>query len=120
MTQIKTKRIYEPDSQEDGVRVLVDKLWPRGIKKEKLKYNIWEKDLAPSKLLREWFHEDKIKNWEKFKLRYKQELEASSAVKDFVEIIRTYQTITLIYGTKDQEHNHILILKPFLENQLKN
>jgi uncharacterized protein YeaO (DUF488 family) len=119
MTQIKTKRVYEPYGKEDGARILVDKLWPRGIKKEKLKYDIWAKDIGPSKQLREWFHEDKAGNWKKFKSRYSRELEASGAVSDLVEKIKRHKTVTLIYAAKDQEHNHVLILRPLIEKQLK-
>ncbi|MCZ2357062.1 MAG: DUF488 family protein [Bacteroidia bacterium] len=118
MTQVKTKRVYDPYSVEDGVRILVDGLWPRGIKKEKLKYDIWEKQLAPSTSLRQWFHQNKINNWEKFKSLYSQELQESDVVKNFAKNMTQYQVITLIYSTKDTEHNHVLVLKPFLENLL--
>jgi uncharacterized protein YeaO (DUF488 family) len=119
MTQIKTKRVYEIYSEEDGIRILVDKLWPRGIKKEDLKYDIWEKDIVPSDSLRKRFHEDKINNWDKFKSQYHQELLDSESVKTFIERIRQYPMVTLLYAAKDAERNHILILKPFLEHKLR-
>lgn len=113
------KRIYAPYDSKDGVRVLVDTLWPRGIKKEMLKYDFWEKDIAPSTALRQWFHKDKIKNWDKFKTLYNQELEASNSIKDFAKRMEQYKTITLIYAAKDPDHNHVLILRSFMEQLLK-
>lgn len=119
MTEIKMKRVYEPYDSKDGIRVLVDALWPRGIKKEKLNYDFWEKDIAPSKALRQWFHHDKNKNWDAFALQYNQELENSAALKDFTKRMAAYKTVTLIYAAKDPEHNHVLLLKVFIEKLLK-
>lgn len=119
MTEIKMKRVYEPYDSKDGIRVLVDNLWPRGIKKEKLIYDLWEKDIAPSKALRQWFHKDKNENWDTFKSLYNQELEKSDAIKDFVKRIEMYKTATLIYAAKDPEHNHVLLLRLFIEKLLK-
>lgn len=118
MTEIKMKRVYEPYDSKDGIRVLADALWPRGIKKETLNYDFWEKDIAPSKALRQWFHHDKNKNWDAFTLQYNQELEKSAAIKEFAERMEQYKTVTLIYAAKDPEHNHVLILKSFIEKLL--
>jgi uncharacterized protein YeaO (DUF488 family) len=118
MTRIKTKRAYEPAEASDGFRVLVDRLWPRGIKKDELEADIWEKDIAPSASLRQWFHKDKVKNWGKFQTKYAHELATSEAAKAFAEKIRQHKTVTLLYAAKD-EHNHTLVLRPFLEKQLE-
>lgn len=119
MTEIKMKRVYEPYDSKDGIRVLVDALWPRGLKKENLNYDCWEKDIAPSKALRQWFHQGKSKNWESFADQYNQELEKSAALKDFTKRMAAYKTVTLIYAAKDPELNHVLLLKTFIEKLLK-
>ncbi len=118
-TLIKIKRVYDAYSDTDGIRILVDKLWPRGIKKETLHYDIWEKDLAPTPLLRQWFHKDIIKHWSQFQSLYEQELQQSEKVKDFIKTIEHYPLITLLYSAKDQIHNHVVILKSFLEQEIK-
>ena len=84
MTRIAIKRVYEPATDTDGLRVLVDKLWPRGIRKEALHYDLWAKEIAPSAPLRRWFHADPQGRWEEFRRRYLHELAASPAVRAFV------------------------------------
>ncbi len=116
--EIKTKRVYEDPEPTDGLRVLVDKLWPRGIKKEELHYDIWEKDITPSTELREWFHTDPDKNWKQFTALYTKELESSEAVKDFINRIKKEKIVTLLYAAKDTQHSHALILKSFLDEKL--
>lgn len=118
MTQIRLKRVYEDYDERDGYRVLVDKLWPRGMKKEHLHYDLWAKDISPSSALREWFHQDPDNNWKLFSSKYKKELEDSQAVKEFVENIKEHPVVTLLYASKDEEHNHAIILKKYLEKQL--
>ena len=118
MTQVKIKRVYDPEERSDGFRVLVDKLWPRGIKKEDLHYDLWAKDITPSAELRKWFHEDVEKNWEGFSALYQKELSSSDAVKAFVANIKDKTVVTLLYASKDAVHNHALILKEFLEKSL--
>ena len=86
MVQVRIKRVYEDFSERDGYRVLVDKLWPRGIKKEWLKYDYWAKDITPSAALRKWFHEDIPGHWNDFVVMYQKELEASQAVADFLTL----------------------------------
>lgn len=119
MTTLKLKRVYEDYDESDGLRVLVDKLWPRGVKKESLKLDMWAKDLAPSAELREWYHEDIQDHWNEFRNHYIHELSDSEAVKDFLKQIRGQSTVTLLYASKDAEHNHAIILKSFLEQHLK-
>lgn len=119
MTQIKIKRVYDDFSEEDGYRVLVDRLWPRGMKKEHLKYNYWAKELTPSTDLRKWFHEDIKKNWDRFVEMYRQELEHSTQAIAFLDKIKSYPTVTLLYASKEAFYNHARILQHFLELHLK-
>jgi len=118
MTQIKLKRVYEDYSNDDGYRVLVDRLWPRGMKKEHLHYDMWAKDIAPSADIRQWFHDDIKDHWEEFSNMYKKELTKSEAVKKFVEAIKDKDTVTLLYASKEPEHNHAKILKAYLDKEL--
>jgi uncharacterized protein YeaO (DUF488 family) len=106
MDRFKTKRIYDEPSPDDGLRVLVDRLWPRGVKKDRI--DEWAKDLAPSTELREEFHAGDF-DFEEFRARYRIELESKSD--EMRELMsKTDGTITLLYALKDREHNHALIL----------
>ena len=118
MTQIKIKRVYEDPEAEDGYRVLVDRLWPRGMKKEYLKYDVWEKDITPSPELRKWFHEDTAGHWEALSDMYRKELETSEATRNFLASIKPYKTVTLLYTSKEPVRNHARILQQFLEASL--
>ncbi len=110
---IKIRRAYDPVEGEDGVRFLVDRLWPRGIRKDALKANVWFKNVAPSAELRQWFGHDPAK-WNEFRLRYFSELKANpNAWRPIVEAERQ-GTITLIYGAKDPTHNNAVALREFL------
>src|SRR6185437_10865601 len=113
MHTIKIKRIYEPSAEADGYRVLVDRLWPRGIKKESAHIHIWEKDVAPSKELRKWFGHDPEK-WDGFKKKYLAELKGSDAIDHLVGELRSHKTVTLLYGAHDEEHNNAVVLREFL------
>ena len=115
MTQIRIKRVYEEPDATDGYRVLVDRLWPRGIKKEHLKYDVWEKDITPSPESRKWFHEDHAEHWEGLAAMYRKELENSEAAHRFIGTIKGYRTITLLYASKEPVHNHACILQQFLQ-----
>ncbi len=119
MTQIKIKRVYLPPEPTDGFRVLVDKLWPRGIRKENLPYDLWAKDVTPSTPLRQWFHVDPDTRWTDFKKRYLQELETSPAAWEFAEQLEGEKTVTLLYASKNPTQNHALALQQFLEKTLK-
>ena len=113
---INLKRAYEKPDTQDGFRVLVERLWPRGLKKEAAALDLWLKDIAPSAELRRWFGHDPAR-WEEFCRRYWIELaERPTAVKVLQEQLREGQ-VTLVYGSRDQEHNAALALKEFLENQ---
>lgn len=118
MTQIKIKRVYEDFDESDGFRVLVDKLWPRGVRKEALKYDMWNKDIAPSTELRKWYHADPENNWHEFENHYLKELSESAAVKDFINQIKRQKTVTLLYAARNKDQNHAIVLKSYLDKHL--
>jgi uncharacterized protein YeaO (DUF488 family) len=109
---IALKRAYEKAEKNDGRRVLVDRLWPRGVSKLKLKLDEWDKDIAPSTALRKWFGHDP-KRWAEFKKRYKAELRTHK--KELMELKKSAKRLTLVYGAKDEQHTHALVLKEVLE-----
>lgn len=119
MTHVRIKRVYEAPAPADGCRVLVDRLWPRGVRKEALPYDIWAKDLAPSPELRSWFHADPEVRWAEFRRRYTGELQDSEAVRDFVRRIAGEQTVTLLYASKRAAGNHALILQEYLQRAVE-
>jgi uncharacterized protein YeaO (DUF488 family) len=108
---IKIKRVYEPAERGDGKRILVDRLWPRGVKKTAI--DVWIKDVAPSDALRDWFHHEEPK-WRAFRSKYRKEL---SANKDAVAELRKAAkgTATLLYGAKDEAHNQAVVLAEYLK-----
>jgi uncharacterized protein YeaO (DUF488 family) len=109
------KRAYEPAAAADGKRVLVDRLWPRGVSKIAAKIDYWAKDLAPSTELRKWFAHDP-KKWEEFQRRYAAELENhGNAVRELADA-SAVSTVTLVYGARDEVHNDAVVLKRFIEN----
>jgi uncharacterized protein YeaO (DUF488 family) len=113
---IKLKRAYEKPAKEDGFRVLVERLWPRGLKKEDVALNLWLKEIAPSPELRQWFSHDPQK-WQQFCRRYWAELEnKQNEIRLLKERVKE-GTVTLIYGSKDEEHNAAVALKKFLEGK---
>jgi uncharacterized protein YeaO (DUF488 family) len=115
---IRVKRTYDPVESIDGARFLVDRLWPRGIKKEALKIQAWLKDAAPSNELRHWYHHD-MEQWDAFRKRYFAELEASrEAWLPLLEAARR-ETVTLLYASKNTEQNNAVALKKFLEKKLR-
>ncbi len=115
---LKTKRVYESAQTSDGVRFLVDRLWPRGMKKTELKMEAWLKDIAPSPELRKWFAHDPDK-WTEFQKRYRAELKANpDAWKPILEAAK-HGHVTLLYSARDTEHNSALLLQEFLEERLK-
>lgn len=118
MTTIHIKRIYDKPSPNDGFRIFIDKIWPRGMSKDEVKYNLWAKDITPSIPLRKWFHEDPDSNWNGFEEKYTHELQTSPAVKTFVNKIKNEKNITLLYGSKNSVENHALILQNYLEKVL--
>jgi uncharacterized protein YeaO (DUF488 family) len=113
---IKVKRVYDEPSSDDGVRVLVDRLWPRGLSKESARIDLWLRDVAPSNELRKWFNHDASK-WEEFKRRYFKELENNKAVNELINLLRDRRTITLLYSAKSP-YNNATALKEYLELKL--
>lgn len=112
--QVRTKRIYEQPSQQDGYRVLVDGLWPRGVRKADAELDEWARDLAPSRALRTWFGHDPAR-WDEFRRRHFNELaKQDEAVRALVERAGGGR-ITLLYAAKDEEHNNAEVLKEYLE-----
>jgi uncharacterized protein YeaO (DUF488 family) len=110
----KIKRAYEPPNPADGFRVLVDRLWPRGLTKEKLRIDAWLKDVAPSTELRKWVHSD-MSRWSEFKHRYLKELDSQpEAVADLRKRGRAGR-VTLVFAARDPENNHAAVLKDYLE-----
>jgi len=110
---IKLKRIYDPYSRQDGKRVLVDRLWPRGIKKENAHIDEWLKDIAPSDALRKWYSHDPSR-WEEFKKRYTNELkDKKELLKELLADSRE-GTVTLLFGARDIEHNNAVVIKELL------
>ena len=114
---IKVKRVYEDREPDDGVRFLVDRLWPRGIKKENLKMEAWLKEVSPSPDLRRWFGHDPVK-WEEFQTRYREELKSNPQAWEPVLDAAKNGNVTLLYSARDTEHNSALVLKEFLEEQM--
>lgn len=110
---IQIKRVYEKPDAQDGFRILVDRLWPRGLTKEKAAADLWLKDIAPSTELRKWFNHDPEK-WKEFQKKYQQQLKEN---KDAVSVLKEQLKkgpVTLLYGAKDQEHNEARVIKEFV------
>jgi uncharacterized protein YeaO (DUF488 family) len=107
------KRIYEPIAPKDGYRILVDRLWPRGIKKENAEIDSWLKEVAPSTELRKWFHGGEG-NFAGFKKKYLAELKQNPALKELKALIKEKKKVTLLYGAKNEEENHAIILATLL------
>jgi len=111
---IQLKRVYEKPSRQDGLRILVDRLWPRGLSKARAAVDFWMKDLAPTTELRKWFAHDPAK-WKAFQARYRKELRDK---KDDLRQLRQEgkkQTVTLLYGARDEQHNEAIVLKQVIE-----
>ena len=118
MNRILTKRVYEPAAKADGFRILVDRLWPRGIKKEELAADAWVKDIAPSAALRKWFDHDPVK-WAGFRKRYKTEIKQSAALPVLLDYCKNHPVITLLYSASDEKHNQALVLQELLNSLQK-
>src|SRR5262245_65389695 len=106
---IRTKLIYDPPSPEDGFRILVDRLWPRGVAKTAAKLDRWMKEVAPSTELRQWFHAAPRK-WADFEGRYRAELEENPALDELLQLAKSEPVVTLLYAVKDAEQNHARVL----------
>ena len=118
MGQVGIKRVYEQAADEDGIRILVDRLWPRGVSKERAALSGWLKDVAPSPDLRRWWHHDPDR-FEDFACRYRTELDDNPALEDLLSIVREHDRTTLVYAAKDPAVNHALILRDYIRQALE-
>ncbi|MGC1423206.1 MAG: DUF488 domain-containing protein [Terracidiphilus sp.] len=112
--KVEIKRVYEEPERTDGTRILVDRLWPRGLSKEKARVDLWLKDIAPSTELRKWFGHDPSK-WTEFQARYRQELKSEADLLDILRKKAAEGPITLLYGAKDEVHNEAVVLQSLLQ-----
>jgi uncharacterized protein YeaO (DUF488 family) len=113
---IQLKRVYERPSRKEGVRILVDRLWPRGLTKERAAVNLWLKDVAPSGELRKWFGHDPAK-WKEFQVRYRMELRQK---KDSLKLLKEKsedRTVTLVYAARDEQHDEAVVLRKIVEGR---
>lgn len=116
--QLRFKRVTEAPSGEDGGRVLVDRLWPRGQSKDKLHLDAWLKDIAPSNELRKWFDHEPAK-WPEFRERYAKELDSNpEAVKSLQEMLREHGTVTLLFGSREARYNNAVALSEYMKRHL--
>ncbi len=113
MLKIQTRRVYDPVEKEDGTRILVDRIWPRGITKERLQADVWLKDAAPSTALRKWFGHDRGR-WEVFKERYFSELDENRQVIEQLLTFLQEGTVTLLFSARDTRYNQAVALKDYL------
>lgn len=112
--EISLKRAYEPAAETDGMRILVDRIWPRGVTKSEAGIDLWLKDLAPSTALRKWFGHDPEK-WSEFQKKYRAELKDNPALPE-IKALSRQKNVTLVYAAKDKLHNQARVLKQLLEN----
>jgi len=112
---IRLKRVYDPPTGKDGYRVLVDRIWPRGLTKDRAKVDLWLKDIAPSTALRRWFKHDPHK-WQEFQTRYYRELEQLPDQVQHLKKLAGSKPLTLLYAAKDTAYNNAVALKSFLES----
>jgi uncharacterized protein YeaO (DUF488 family) len=116
---VSIKRVYEPADRHDGFRVLVDRLWPRGLSKTSAVIDLWFKEAAPSTALRKWFDHDPEK-WEEFKKRYLTELKAKqSGIKELRDLEKREGHITLLYGARDEKFNQAVVLQQLISGKLR-
>ena len=119
MITIRTKRIYEEPRKGDGFRILVDRLWPRGMRRDRAQVEIWYKDIAPSDALRKWFGHDRAR-WNEFRRRYFKELHDKEEDIEAIIAKRPGETVTLLYGAKDEQYNNAVALREFIQQRRGN
>ena len=116
---IKLKRIYDNPRGDNSFRIFVDRLWPRGLSKDKVRLDLWQKDIAPSNSLRKWFGHDE-KKWDEFKRKYFKELDKNNdAVNTIIKVAQEQNSITLLYGTNEVRFNNPVALKEYLEERIR-
>lgn len=114
MPEIKLKRAYDPAEPDDGYRIYVDRIWPRGLSHETFVYDLWDKEIAPSTELRHWFHEDPDNRWPEFKRDYLAELEKNPNSRALRQDINSRDVVTLLFSSKDEARNNAVVLREFL------
>jgi uncharacterized protein YeaO (DUF488 family) len=114
---LRLKRAYDPPSEGDGARVLVDRLWPRGVRKDNLKLTLWSKEIAPTTELRRWFGHDPSR-FEEFSRRYRAELDVNVVAVSHIVGLLTRGRVTLLYAAHDPDHNHAVVLAAYLRSML--
>lgn len=115
MTVYKLKRAYQPEEPTDGFRVYIDRLWPRGLSHETFHYDLWDKDIAPSTELREWFHSDPENRWTQFEEKYAEELKNNPSFAALKKLLATKSVVTLLYSSHDEKHNNAVVVYDILE-----
>lgn len=115
---ILTKRAYDPAGPDDGYRIYIDRLWPRGLSHETFHYDKWDKQIAPSTPLREWFHQDPDGRWDEFATRYAAELRDNPAFSALRSGIVGKPVVTLLYSSHDREHNNAVVMKNCLDREV--
>ena len=115
---LRLKRAYEPSSPADGLRILVDRLWPRGLSRKKAAIDEWTKDVAPSAALRQWFGHDPAK-WPEFRRRYRRELSAHRDIVRRIASLARRRRVTLVYSAKDEDHNDAVVLAAAIKARMK-
>lgn len=115
MGKIQIKRAYEPESESDGFRIYIDRLWPRGLSHETFHYDLWDKNISPSTELREWFHQDPEDRWTDFVQKYKAELLSNPDFANLKKIVASKPVVTLLYSSHDQEYNNAVVLLDLLK-----
>lgn len=118
MTQYRLKRAYEPASPDDGFRVYIDRLWPRGLSHETFHYDLWDKDIAPSAELREWFHADADNRWAEFERRYAGELKNSPSFAALRNLLEHKPVVTLLYSSRNEAENNAVVVYKLLNGKL--
>lgn len=114
---IQLKRAYDPEEPTDGFRVYIDRLWPRGLSHETFHYDLWDKDIAPSTELREWFHTDPENLWTQFMEKYKAELSGNPAFDALKHTLEGKSVVTLLYSSHDRTHNNAVVVRDLLVNE---
>jgi len=114
--RVEVRRVYDEPGGADGIRILVDRLWPRGLSKQRARVDLWLKDIAPSTELRKWFSHDPNK-WSEFQARYRHELRSKVDLLDVLKEKAAQGPITLLYGAKDEAHNEAVVLQSVLQSK---
>ena len=115
--KIQIKRAYDLEEPTDGFRVYIDRLWPRGLSHDTFHYDLWDKEIAPSTELREWFHADPDNRWTQFVAKYKDELKRNPAFQNLTQTIEKYPVATLLYSSHDRTHNNAVVVEELLNNR---